>query len=193
MSTRIACAVSLRPPCCWAAPRTQARSPTSSAAAPLACRGSASARRAMQAKYPGGTWDKDEQGHKRYCAASRQPLLKLPAQHQTRELCFLIGADGTMASATARLDATLPALLAVVNRTRTMFGDFDAVRRDEGGDPVALHVHAVDPGSPLRRRGRQHERRGWPSERSDLHGRRRCVAVHGRRRRGVEPAVAANR
>ena len=59
-------------------------------------------------------------------------LLRLPAPHQTRELCFLIGADGTMASATANMDASLPALLAVVNRSRTMFGDFDAVRRDEG-------------------------------------------------------------
>jgi len=85
---------------------------------------------AVQTKYPNGTWSNDEQGHKRYCAASRQPLLKLPAQHQTRELCFLIGADGTLASATALLDPTLPALLAVVNRARTMYGDFDAVRRD---------------------------------------------------------------
>ncbi len=85
---------------------------------------------AVEASYPNGTWSNDEQGHKRYCAASRQPLLKLPAQHQTRELCFLIGADGTLTSATARLDATLPALLAIVNRTRTMYGDFDAVRRD---------------------------------------------------------------
>ena len=86
---------------------------------------------AIQGKYPGGTWDKDEKGRDRYCAASRQSLLKLPPQHQTRELCFLIGTDGTMASATARMDASLPALLAVVNRSRTVFGDFDAVRRDE--------------------------------------------------------------
>jgi len=85
---------------------------------------------AVQARYPNGTWSNDEQGHKRYCAASRQPLLKLPTQHQTRELCFLMGADGTLTSATARLDATLPALLAIVNRSRTMYGDFDAVRRD---------------------------------------------------------------
>jgi len=87
---------------------------------------------AIQAKYPGGNWDRDEAGVERYCAAARQPLLKLPAQHQSRELCFLIGGDGTMASATARMDASLPSLLAVVNRSRTMFGDFDAVRRDEG-------------------------------------------------------------
>jgi hypothetical protein len=87
---------------------------------------------AIQAKYPGGKWDKDDKGTDRYCAPSRQTLLKLPAPHQTRELCFLIGADGTMASATANMDASLPALLAVVNRSRTMFGDFDAVRRDEG-------------------------------------------------------------
>jgi hypothetical protein len=87
---------------------------------------------AIQAKYPGGQWDKDGAGSDRYCAPSRQPLLGLPAPHQTRELCFLIGGDGTMASATARLDATLPSLLAVVNRSRTRFGDFDAVKRDEG-------------------------------------------------------------
>jgi hypothetical protein len=87
---------------------------------------------AIQAKYPGGKWDKDEAGTDRYCAPSRQPLLGLPAPHQTRELCFLIGGDGTMASATARLDPTLPSLLAVVNRSRTRFGDFDAVKRDEG-------------------------------------------------------------
>jgi hypothetical protein len=86
---------------------------------------------AVQAKYPNGTWSTDEQGSKRYCAASRQSLLKLPPAHQTRELCFLIGNDGTLTSATARLDATLPALLAIVNRSRTMFGDFNAVRRDE--------------------------------------------------------------
>lgn len=86
---------------------------------------------AVEAKYPGGKWDADDQGRPRYCAASRQTLLKLPAQHQTRELCFLMGADGELASATARMSASLPALLAVVNRSRTMFGDFDAVRRDE--------------------------------------------------------------
>lgn len=89
-------------------------------------------RTAIEAKYPGGKWDKDEAGVDRYCAASRQSLLGLPPQHQTRELCFLIGEDQTMASATARMDATLPALLAVVNRSRTRFGDFDAVKRDEG-------------------------------------------------------------
>lgn len=86
----------------------------------------------IEAKYPGGKWDQTDKGLARYCAASQQPLLKLPVQHQTRELCFLIGGDGTMASVTARMDPTLPALLAVVNRSRTMFGDFDAVRRDEG-------------------------------------------------------------
>jgi hypothetical protein len=86
---------------------------------------------AIEAKYPGGQWDKDDKGRDRYCAASRQVLLKLPAQHQTRELCFLIGGDGTMASVTARMDASLPSLLAVVNRSRTVFGDFDAVQRDE--------------------------------------------------------------
>jgi hypothetical protein len=86
---------------------------------------------AIEAKYPNGKWDADEKGRPRYCAATRQALLKLPAQHQTRELCFLMGSDGELASATARMDATLPALLAVVNRSRTMFGDFDAVRRDE--------------------------------------------------------------
>jgi hypothetical protein len=87
---------------------------------------------AIQTKYPGGTWDKDDKGRDRYCAASRQSLLKLPAQHQTKELCFLIGTDGTLGSATAKLDASLPTLLAVVNRSRTMFGDFDMRRREEG-------------------------------------------------------------
>jgi hypothetical protein len=88
---------------------------------------------AIQAKYPGGKWDKDELiGTDRYCAPSRQVLLKLPAQHQTKELCFLMGADKTMGAATARLEPSLPSLLAVVNRSRTMFGDFDAVKRDEG-------------------------------------------------------------
>jgi hypothetical protein len=87
---------------------------------------------AIEAKYPGGKWDQDEKGRDRYCAVSRQSLLKLPAQHQTRELCFLIGTDGTLGSATAKLDASLPTLLAVVNRSRTMFGDFDMRRREEG-------------------------------------------------------------
>jgi hypothetical protein len=43
-----------------------------------------------------------------------------------------MGADKTMGAATARLEPSLPSLLAVVNRSRTMFGDFDAVKRDEG-------------------------------------------------------------
>jgi len=87
---------------------------------------------AVQAKYPNGQWTETEQGRRQYCAASRQSLLKLPAQHQTREICYVIGADGTVASAIARLDASLPALLAVVNRARTLYGDFDSVRRDQG-------------------------------------------------------------
>lgn len=87
---------------------------------------------AIQAKYPGGAWDKDESGADRYCAPSRQPLLKLPTQHQTRELCFIMGLDRTMGAASARLEPSLPSLLAVVNRSRTMFGDFDAVKRDDG-------------------------------------------------------------
>lgn len=86
---------------------------------------------AIEGKYPGGKWDTDTDGRARYCATSRQSLLRLPAQHQTRELCFVIGSDGTLGSATARMDASLPALLAVVNRSRTIFGDFDAVRRDD--------------------------------------------------------------
>jgi hypothetical protein len=89
------------------------------------------AKPAIEAKYPGGTWSEDDKGRPYYCAPSRQTLLKLPAQHQTKELCFVIGSDGTMASATARMDPSLPALLAVVNRSRTIFGDFDAVQRDE--------------------------------------------------------------
>jgi hypothetical protein len=86
---------------------------------------------AIQAKYPGGKWDQDDKGHARYCAASRQSLLKLPPPHQSRELCFLIGTDGTLASATAVMEPSLPSLLAIVNRCRTTFGDFDAVVRDQ--------------------------------------------------------------
>lgn len=86
---------------------------------------------AIEARYPGGNWEADEAGRARYCAKSRQTFLKLAAQYQTQELCFLMGSDGTLGSVTARMDASLPALLAVVNRSRTIFGDFDAVRRDE--------------------------------------------------------------
>lgn len=86
---------------------------------------------AIEARYPGGQWDTDEKGRARYCANTRQGLLNLPAQHRTQALCFLIGSDGTLASVTARMDASLAALLAVVNRSRTMFGDFDSVRRDQ--------------------------------------------------------------
>lgn len=86
---------------------------------------------AIEAKYPGGKWAADDLGRTRYCAQSRQMLLKLAAQYQTQELCFLMGSDGTLGSATARMDASLPALLAVVNRSRTIFGDFDSVRRDD--------------------------------------------------------------
>jgi hypothetical protein len=86
---------------------------------------------AVQAKYPGGKWDTDENGFDRYCASSRQTLLKLPPPHQSRELCFVIGRDGTMVSATAVMDASLPSLLAIVNRCRTTFGDYDAMVRDQ--------------------------------------------------------------
>ena len=89
-------------------------------------------RATIEAKYPGGRWDQDEHARQRYCAKSQQSLLKLPAQYKTREICFLIGTDGTLASATARFEPTLPSLLAVVNRSRTMFGDFDSIKRDEG-------------------------------------------------------------
>jgi hypothetical protein len=86
---------------------------------------------AIQAKYPGGSWTEDAKGRAEYCVASRQTLLKLPAQHQTKQLCFLMGSDGTLGSVTAHMDASLPALLAIVNRSRTTFGDFDSVRRDD--------------------------------------------------------------
>jgi hypothetical protein len=89
------------------------------------------AKSSVESKYPGGVWDADDAGRARYCAKSRQALLKLAAQYQTQELCFLMGSDGTLGAVTARMDASLPALLAVVNRSRTIFGDFDAVRRDE--------------------------------------------------------------
>jgi len=85
----------------------------------------------IQTKYPGGKWDQDVKGHDRYCTASRQTLLKLPPPHQSREMCFLIGTDGTLASATAVMDPSLPSLLAIVNRCRTTFGDFDSVVRDQ--------------------------------------------------------------
>jgi hypothetical protein len=89
-------------------------------------------RPAIEAKHPGGRWDQDDHGRPRYCAKSQQPLLKLPPQHKTRELCFLMGADGTLASVTAHFEPTLPSLLAIVNRSRTIFGDFDSIKRDEG-------------------------------------------------------------
>jgi hypothetical protein len=90
-----------------------------------------SSKDAVQAKYPGGKWVQDDKGQEQYCASSTQTLLKLPAPHQSRELCFVIGSDGTLASATAVMDASLPSLLAIVNRCRTTFGDFDAVVRDQ--------------------------------------------------------------
>lgn len=87
---------------------------------------------AIEGKYPGGRWEQDDAGAERYCAASRQALLGLPDQHRTKELCFTLGRDGTLGTATARMEPSLPSLLAVVNRSRTRFGDFDAVKRDEG-------------------------------------------------------------
>lgn len=85
----------------------------------------------IQSKYPGGKWAQDDKGRDRYCTSSRQTLLKLPPPHQSRELCFLIGNDGTLASATAVMEPSLPSLLAIVNRCRTTFGDFDSVVRDQ--------------------------------------------------------------
>lgn len=86
---------------------------------------------AIQAKFPGGKWDTDDKGHDRYCVTSKQTLLKLAPPHQTNELCFLIGKDSTLAAATAVMNPSLATLLAVVNRCRTTFGDFDAMVRDE--------------------------------------------------------------
>ena len=68
-------------------------------------------RSTIEAKYAGGRWDQDDQGRQRYCAKSRQSLLKLAAQYKTRELCFLVGADGTLASATARFEPRFPPCL----------------------------------------------------------------------------------
>ena len=85
----------------------------------------------IQSRFPGGNWAEDDKGRPKYCAPSRQTLLKLPAQFQSKEMCFLIGTDGTLASATATLDPSLQSLLAIVNRCRTTFGDFDAVVRDQ--------------------------------------------------------------
>ncbi len=86
---------------------------------------------AIQAKYPGGKWGKDDAGRDLYCAASRQTILKLPPQFQSRELCMLMGPDNTLGAVTARVDPSLASLLAVVNRSRTTLGDFDSVRRDQ--------------------------------------------------------------
>jgi len=85
----------------------------------------------IQSRFPGGNWAEDDKGRPKYCAPSRQTLLKLPAQFQSKEMCFLIGTDGTLASATATLEPSLQSLLAIVNRCRTTFGDFDAVVRDQ--------------------------------------------------------------
>jgi hypothetical protein len=86
---------------------------------------------AIESKYPGGKWDEDDKGRPRYCVANKQGLLKLPPPHQTKELCMLIGPDNTLASVTAVMEPSLQSLLAVVNRGRTTFGDFDSVVRDE--------------------------------------------------------------
>jgi hypothetical protein len=86
---------------------------------------------AIEAKFPGGKWAPDDKGHDRYCVSSQQTLLKLPSPHQSREMCFLIGTDGTLASATAVMNPSLASLLAIVNRCRTTFGDFDSVVRDQ--------------------------------------------------------------
>lgn len=86
---------------------------------------------AIEAKFPGGKWTQDDKGHDRYCTSSQQTLLKLPSPHQSREMCFLIGTDGTLASATAVMNPSLASLLAIVNRCRTTFGDFDSVVRDQ--------------------------------------------------------------
>jgi len=82
---------------------------------------------AIQAKYPGGKWGKDDAGRD----LSRQTILKLPPQFQSRELCMLMGPDNTLGAVTARVDPSLASLLAVVNRSRTTLGDFDSVRRDQ--------------------------------------------------------------
>lgn len=86
----------------------------------------------IEAKYPGGKWDQDDKGHPRYCVASKQTLLKLNPPNLTQEICFLVGKDNTLASATAVMPASLASLLAVGGRCRTIFGDFDAMVRDEG-------------------------------------------------------------
>jgi hypothetical protein len=85
----------------------------------------------IEAKYPGGKWDADDKGHPRYCVASKQTLLKLAPPNLTQELCFLIGTDNTLASATAVMTPSLVSLLAVGGRCRTIFGDYDAIVRDQ--------------------------------------------------------------
>ena len=103
---------------------------------------------AIQAKFPGGQWDTDDKGHDRYCVPSKQTLMKLPPPHQSKELCFLIGQDGTLAAATAVLNPTLPSLLAVVNRCRTNFGDFDAMLREEGAIQSSFNAQLWTKDSP---------------------------------------------
>jgi hypothetical protein len=52
---------------------------------------------AIEAKYPGGPGTRPRSASTEYCAPSRQVLLKLPTQHQTKELCFMMGSDKTSA------------------------------------------------------------------------------------------------
>ena len=53
-------------------------------------------------------------------------------QNNDEAVMLITGGSRGIGAATARLEPSLPSLLAVVNRSRTMFGDFDAVKRDEG-------------------------------------------------------------
>jgi hypothetical protein len=83
-------------------------------------------RSALTGKYPAGTWKENT-----YCVDSKQTLMKLAAAYQTKKVCFSIGNDQTVDEIFAHFSPTLPSLLAVVNRSRTMFGDFDSIQRDD--------------------------------------------------------------
>lgn len=83
-------------------------------------------RSTLTGKYPAGAWQENT-----YCVDSKQTLMKLAAAYQTQKVCFSVGEDQTVDGIFAHFSPTLPSLLAVVNRARTMFGDFDSIQRDD--------------------------------------------------------------
>ena len=89
-------------------------------------------RRGDRSEVSGRPLGPGRQGRKRYCASDAAVAAQAAGAAQDARDLLPGGADGTLASATARFDPTLPSLLAVVNRSRTIFGDFDSIKRDEG-------------------------------------------------------------